>query len=128
MFEILMNASISAVITTLSLVIGYYVLSKKAEKLIETNKIQLKIEAENWLNSEKGQKALYSIGALIGNGARTGIGLQTKTGKFKFQDLLGQIAGNYIQNKIIPNISQNSSLNNPIKERLKSTSKSLKIE
>lgn len=124
MFEILLNASISAIITTLSLVIGYYVLSKKAEKMIETQKILIKNDVGKWLNSETGQKALYSIGALIGNGARTGIGLQTKTGKFKLQDLIGQIAGQYIQSKVIPNMvhSSGAGIKNP------SGSESLKIE
>lgn len=105
MFEMILNASLSAIITSLSILIGYYVLTKKAEKMVEKHKILLKNDLEAWLNSEKGQKAIYSIGAIIGNGAKTGFGLKTKGGKFKWQDLAGQIIGNYVQSKVLPSMN-----------------------
>jgi len=124
MLEIILSAVITTIITTFSIVIGYYVLTKKANEMIETNKKTLKNDMEIWLNSETGQKALYSIGALIGNGAKSGIGIQTKSGKFKWQDLIGQIVGSYVQGNILPKIAQT----NPLINTSKKSTESFKIE
>lgn len=97
MIEVVINAVISA----LTVLLGYYVISKKAEKIVEKTKIELKDELEDWLNSENGQKALFSIGALIGNGAKSGFGLNARSGKYKPQDLLAQIAAQFIQQKLL---------------------------
>lgn len=113
MFEIILNASLSAIISGLTLLMGYYVLTKKAEKMVEKQKNLIKSDVQSWLNSENGQKALYSIGALVGNGARTGIGLQTKSGKFKWQDLVGQIVGSYVQKNVLGAANQISSTSTP---------------
>ena len=90
MFEVL-NLVYPGVITILSALMVYYLASKKVEKTINFYKKQLKDEAEKWLNSETGTKALYSVGVMVGNGAKDSIGLGSKGGKFKWQDLLAQI-------------------------------------
>lgn len=61
--------------------------------LILEQKAILKQEMEEWLNSEKGTKALYAIGALVAQGAKDSMPFISKGGKFKWQDLIGQIAG-----------------------------------
>lgn len=51
----------------------------------------------DFLHTEDGAKLVYSIGALIGNGARQGLGINAKGGKFKFEDILAQVAAGFIQ-------------------------------
>lgn len=93
----MLEALLSAVITGLSFIIGYILVSKKADSLIKNTKKELKGEAEAWLNSEKGQKALYTIGVLVGNGVKGGFGIKKGKGKFKFEDIIGQIASRWIE-------------------------------
>lgn len=102
------------IITLLSFFIGYYLVSKKAEKLIESKEKQYKAALETWLNSETGAKALYAIGAMIGTGAKQSIGINTRGGKFKFKDILAQVAGNWISNNL-PGIGAMNQ-NNPTQE------------
>jgi len=54
------------------------------------------------INNEKLQKFLYEAGGLLGSGAGAGIGLPGKGGggKFKLQDMILQLAGSYLQNKM----------------------------
>lgn len=61
--------------------------------IIAEQKALLKHDLEEWLNSEKGTKALYGIGALVAQGAKDSLPFISKGGKFKWQDLVGQIAG-----------------------------------
>jgi len=91
----------------LNLLIGYYVLKrvrKEAFSLVSeiicVEKGLIKGDLEKWLNSETAQKALYSIGGLIGNGAASGLGIQKGSGKFKWQNLVGDLATQFIQGKL----------------------------
>jgi len=52
------------------------------------------------MKNEEMQKKVYSIGALIGSGIASGAGLQKKGGKFSLQDLVMQVAGQWIQGHI----------------------------
>jgi len=106
MFETVLDISLSAVMSLISALIVYFLLEKKAEKTIEKYKKELKIEAESWLNSDNGQKAIYSIGAIIGNGAKAGFGISTRGGKFKLENLVSEIAGKWIQERFIPQGNQ----------------------
>ena len=92
--------ALNTIMSLLSAFIVYYLLSKKAEKTVEFYKNTLKTEAEAWLNSETGAKALYGIGAMIGQGAKQSIGMGTTGGKFKWQDLVTQIGLKWVENKI----------------------------
>jgi len=67
---------------------------------IESLKIDVKRDLETWLNSETGQKAIFAIGAIIGNGAKAGFGIGKKGGKFKWEDLMANIFEEYIAPKI----------------------------
>lgn len=65
------------------------------KKYVAEQKQELKDMAEQWLNSEKGQKALLQIGALIGNGVKTGVGLNAPRGKGGLMGFLAELAGKY---------------------------------
>jgi len=97
----MLETIMGGVISGLMLLIGTMYISKKLEKTIESEKKKAKTEIQAWLNSENGQKALFTIGAIIGNGAKSGFGLTQKTGKFKMEDLIGQIVGNYVLPKVL---------------------------
>jgi len=49
------------------------------------------------LSNEENQKKLFALGGLIGQGIKTGVGINPRTsGKFKFQDIITQIIGGYL--------------------------------
>ena len=50
------------------------------------------------LKTDEGQKRIYLLGALLGNGIKQGIGITGKTGKFKLEDILVQ-AGAHLLSK-----------------------------
>lgn len=52
-------------------------------------------------NDEELQKALYTIGGIIGQGAKAGFGVAPKTGRFKWQDLIVDLGTQYLQKTII---------------------------
>ena len=52
------------------------------------------------INDEKFQKFLFEAGGLVGNGAKAGFGLQSSGRKGNIQDLLMQLVGGYVQNKL----------------------------
>jgi hypothetical protein len=54
---------------------------------------------EKLITSEDGQKQLYSLGALIGNGIKTGMGISKPSGKRGFNDIIAEIASAFIQGK-----------------------------
>lgn len=92
---------------TVSMIIGGFIVSKIIKKDIKNDaldvyegfKAQIKYDAEQWLNGETGQKALFQIGALIGNGAKSGIGLQKRGGKKGLEGFIMDIAGEFLKNK-----------------------------
>ena len=45
---------------------------------------------------------LFGIGAMLGNGIKSGVGITKGTGKFKWQDIIGQIASQFIMQKFQP--------------------------
>lgn len=70
------------------------------------------------------QKNLYSIGGLVGQGAKVGMGLTaTRGGKFKLEDILLQLVGNWAQG-VVPGMANTSPTpgppplpRNPLKDR-----------
>ena len=62
---------------------------------------------EDVSKDEKLRQNVYSLGVLLGNGAKSGVGLQRRGGKFGLQDLILQGIGAYMQGKgLIPSESQ----------------------
>lgn len=49
--------------------------------------------------NEDVQKRIYALGGLIGAGAKQGLGVGAGSGKFKWQDMIGQLIGGWIQTK-----------------------------
>lgn len=47
--------------------------------------------------NEQFKAKLFAVGAILGSGIMSGTGIQTKTGKFKWQDLAAQVIGQYAQ-------------------------------
>ena len=81
-------------------------------EVVAFEKGQIKVDLEKWVNSEVAQKALYSLGGMIGSGAMAGSGLQPKGGKMKFPDLIMQLASTFIQGKL-PNINPQQNILTP---------------
>jgi len=79
----------------------------------DTLKAESKEQLELWLNSETGAKALYGIGVYIGNGAKSGIGLGNKGGKFKFDDLIAQAGSQFLQNMFTPQGQNQQKISQP---------------
>jgi len=84
-------------IVTLLVAIGAPIEYIVLNLFVKRAKKQLKEEAVAWINSEIGQKAIFSIGALAGQGAKTGFGISKTGGKFNIQSIIAQIAGNYLE-------------------------------
>ena len=85
----LLIIGLNALITGISVLIGGRILWKWSKR-------DMKEEVIDYIQSEEGAKMLYTIGAMVGNGAKSGFGLSRKGGKFGFQDLLMQVVGKYI--------------------------------
>jgi len=99
MWEILLAIASPAIA-----VLGTYIMGKRLMK----NAID---EVEDLIfsipQSEDGAKLLFSIGGLVGNGIKSGVGLNPRGGKFKWQDLLTGIAANWLENSgLIPQQAQ----------------------
>ena len=67
------------------------------EKIME---IADKLLTEFSTNTES-QKKIYTIGGIIGNGVRAGVGIGGKSGKFKMEDLFGQVISGFV-GKMLP--------------------------
>ena len=95
---------LSAVIMVLSVFLSGYVIAKmmarNIENLIETQKEYLTEDVNAWLQTENAQKLIYGVGVLIGNGAKQGLGLQSKGGKMKFEDLIMAGISTFIESKM----------------------------
>jgi len=75
-----------------------------AKRMVNTDKI---IEISDELLTEivsnvEMQKKIYAVGVLLGNGIKQGIGIQTKGGKFKWEDVLMQGIAAFVQGKLKP--------------------------
>jgi hypothetical protein len=94
------DALLSGLIMGITIVICGYVTLKSGLLDDKISKIMEDFVLSFQTNEEL-QKALYAIGALIGNGAKTGLGLTRSGGKFGFKDIMAQIVGGFV-NRYIP--------------------------
>ena len=68
---------------------------------------QIMPELPKFMAKDEVRQFIYSIGVLVGNGAKAGALGNTGKGKFKFEDLLGGLVQQFapaIIQKVIPNI------------------------
>jgi len=84
----------------IALITALYVVYVKAKEYVEDFKFTVIEEVKSYVQTEEFAKLLYQVGGLIGNGAKSGFGLQKRGGKMGLQDLIMGIAGNYLQQKI----------------------------
>jgi len=91
---------VSGVVGVLGGSVGSYVMFKIV-------KSSMKTEIEQWVNSEKGREAIYSIGILLGNAIATGSGLNrlTKT-QGGLKGMVMQGIAQFIQSKINPQVGE----------------------
>lgn len=59
-----------------------------------------KRQIEEWINSDIGQKAIYSIGILLGNAIKQGVGITGSGGKMKMENIIMQGIAGFIQGKL----------------------------
>ena len=89
-------------ITVLMSLLGSYVMVKRAtrrDNLLDISEDILENMLEKAVTDENMQKKVYMIGALLGKGIVDGTGLQKKGGKFGLQELIMQIAGQWLAGK-----------------------------
>jgi hypothetical protein len=72
---------------------------RNAENTILAMLEEKKEDAKEWLASEQGAKFVYSVGALLAQGFKGGMGIQKQGGKFSFEGLLMNIAGQFLGKK-----------------------------
>jgi len=96
MIELVIGSLLGGIFTSIGLgVLVFYLLrTAKFNVIIEDFLSELAV-------NEGLQKNLYTLGALVGNGAASGAGLQKRSGKFGWNDIIMQIAANYL-GKMIP--------------------------
>ena len=89
---------VSALTVVMTPLLTYFVAKKVANDTINN----VKDDVFDYLQTENGAKMLFSIGAMLGNGIKSGVGITKGTGKFKWQDIIGQIASQFIMQKFQP--------------------------
>lgn len=92
MFE----AALNGVIASICLLVGLYIMLKTGLFSSEMDKLinNFLVKAQN---DTELQKRLFAIGGIIGQGIKTGAGINAKGGKFKIENLLGEVAGKWIE-------------------------------
>lgn len=112
----LISNSIIVLLVAIAVYVSLKNIQKQAKQLvfeaIAGSIPYLKDLAEQYLNSEKGQKALMQIGGLIGNGAKIGFGFDTRR-KGGLQGLATELISGWIQNKVAPQIQQQAQQQQP---------------
>jgi len=71
---------------------GAYIAFKtmlKTDKILDISEDIVSNTLNNMLTDVEMQKQVYSMGILLGNGLKTGLGLKQGRGKFKMDDLIG---------------------------------------
>lgn len=116
--EGLINAAVTGVIVGPIIAYTTYFLTKRTVKNIKN---ELKTEVEAWLNSEKGQKALYLIGGLLASGMKSGLGIQKGSGKLSLEGLVAQIVGSFIQSRLPQPSGETSQIQPSSGEKFKPT-------
>ena len=105
MFEIYMGILTVLASGVMTYIVGRLILRNTKNQLISSVKTLASSEQgqniiidliENMLQYEDMQKALYTVGGLIGSGARKGLGIQKSSGKFSLTDIAIQIGAEWL--------------------------------
>jgi hypothetical protein len=89
----------AAITVILSAIYAYWKL-KHIQKMVIPIADDVKAYVEAWLNSETGQKALFMVGGIIAQGAKSGFGIQKSGGKRGIEGMVMELVGSFIQSKI----------------------------
>ena len=65
---------------------------------------------DEMVNNEEFQKKIFVIGALLGNGIKSGLGLNPRRGKFKFEDLISMAIASFFQKSMGQSSTETSNL------------------
>lgn len=79
----------------------YLIITRALNRLIAPETIQNIVDSllEYLTKTEEGQKNLLMIGGLIGNGVKTGVGIQRQSGKGGFNGLIYDLIGSILTPK-----------------------------
>jgi hypothetical protein len=83
--------------------VSTYVILKK---MVQPMDIVEEILEEVTQNTEM-QKKIYFLGGILGNGLKAGIGLNKIGGKFKWEDMAGQLLGGWLQKTFLGGTEEN---------------------
>jgi len=86
---------VGGIIGALTGVLCTYVIMKKMFKPLEIAEDLM----DFIISDTEMQKKIYLLGALLGNGIKSGIGLNPKRGKFRFEDLIGMALSQFLAKK-----------------------------
>ena len=88
------------------LIIFIYFYIKRLDIIDEILQSSLENVIKRFNEDEEMQKSLYQIGGILGQGVKGGMGISTpKSGRFKWQDLVAELAGQWFQKTMINNPS-----------------------
>lgn len=96
----------SLVSAVLGVIIGAWLVKRMVfsrEKTLEMAKPcieYVKASFLTWIQTEQAAKLLYQVGGVIASGAKSGFGLNPRGGKFKIEDIIGQLIGKYAEGAI----------------------------
>ena len=74
-------------------------IKKTIEETISNEETKLKMAVEAWLNSDKGKSVMFSVGALLSSGVKSGFGISKGKGKFSLEGVIAEIAGSWAKKK-----------------------------
>ena len=98
-----MEITINLISIVIPILIAAFFMVKYAKKTIENTFIneenKLKMAVEVWLNSDKGKGVMFSVGALLSNGVKSGFGITKGKGKFSIESVIAEIAGSWAKKK-----------------------------
>lgn len=107
-------------ISCLTLLLGSivtYIIAKKMTSSDRILNITYDVLDETTQNVEM-QKKVYTLGILLGNGIKSGIGLQKGRGKFKMEDLVGMGMQYFFESMRQGQTTTNQPQNNSPRENL----------
>lgn len=99
---------VGCIIGSLCGIIGTYAILKKHFKPLEITEDLI----DFIVSDVEMQKKVFLLGAILGNGIKSGIGLNPRKGKFRFEDLIGMA----LQQFFLKNPNQSGIPENPFKK------------
>ena len=100
---------LTGIIGMLSGILGTYVVIKltlKPDKILEYFDVIL----NDVMETEDTQKKIYGVGVLLGNGLKTGLGIQKLGGKMSMKNVIMQGIAGFLQSKLGVQQSQQTSI------------------